>query len=160
MRVAKRGRDDQLRHVAADRLVRAVAEDRLGGVVPAEHAPAWSIVTTASSAASSIARSRDSLARTSSSALAPRDELADLAAEHVHRREQLLVRLAQLAREELHDADDAARAAQREAEGGVQPAAARRVRAREVRVLGRVDDPRRLARLPARGREAPRPARA
>ena len=92
--------------------------------------------------------------------VAPRDELADLAAEHAHRLEQLRVRLARLVREELHHADDPARAAQREAERRVQPGAPRGVGAREVAVLGRVDDPGRLARTRAPGPEGPRPARA
>ena len=62
------GRNDGVRHLAADDLVGAVAERRLGGVVPAGDPSGWSIVTTASSAASSMARSCDSLARTASSA--------------------------------------------------------------------------------------------
>jgi hypothetical protein len=69
-------------------------------------------------------------------------ELPDLAAQRTHRRQQAFVGLAQLAREELHDAHDAARAAKGEAEPGVESAATSRVRSREVGVLGCVDHPR------------------
>ena len=94
VRGAQVGRHDQVGHVAPDRLVRAVAEDRLGGVVPAEHEAA-------------VVHRHDRVerrlehrphARLAGAHLglgaAPRDELADLAADHVHRREQLLVGLA------------------------------------------------------------------
>ena len=73
--------------------------------------------------------------------VAPHDELADLAADHGHRLEQLRIGLAELAREELHCADDAAQAEQRKAERRLEPCTPRDVRAREVAILRRVDDP-------------------
>jgi hypothetical protein len=72
-------------------------------------------------------------------------ELADLASESAHRRQQALVGLVRLFREELHDTDHAARTAQREAERGVKPAPTRRGRAREVGIVGCVHHPRGLA---------------
>jgi DNA-binding NarL/FixJ family response regulator len=89
--------------------------------------------------------------------VAPRDELADLTPELPHRLEQALVRLAELAGEELHHADHPSRAEQWEAEGGMQPVASSDVCAWEVPVLWGVDDPDGLARgeYPA-GKPVPR----
>ena len=75
----------------------------------------------------------------------PHDELTDLAADHAHRLEQASVGLAQVAREELHHADDTARAEERKAERRLEPGAAGGIRAREVAILRRVDDPARPA---------------
>src|SRR5262245_54012642 len=79
--------------------------------------------------------------------MAARDELADLAAELAHRLQQPRIGWARLAREELGDAHGACGAAQREAERGLQPGAARLVGAREVGVRRRLEDPGGLARL-------------
>ena len=110
-----------------------VAEGRLGRLVPADHAAA--VIHRHDRVERRLEhRPQPRLARAHLRlGMAARDELADLAAEHAHRVEQPLVRLAQLAREELHHADDPARAPQREAERGVQARAARGVGAREVR---------------------------
>ena len=78
------------------------------------------------------------------------DRLADLIAERRHRREQLGVELARLAGEELDHAEHAARAADREAERGVQARARRAARAREVVV-------RRRRRRSRRARRSARP---
>src|SRR5262249_61637798 len=66
---------------------------------------------------------------------------ATLAAEHAHRVQQGSVRRADLARKELHAADLAARARERERERGVEAALLRDGRAREVAVHGRVRQP-------------------
>ena len=145
VRVAERRRHDQLRHLAADGLARRVAEDRLRRAVPADH-PALGVHRDDRVERRLEHRPQPRLA--GSHLLlrpSPRDELPDLAAERGHRREQVLVGLAQVAGEELHHPDHAPRAAQREAEAGVQPGPARRRRAREVGVLRSVDEPGRLA---------------
>jgi hypothetical protein len=152
VRRPERGRHDQLGHLAADRLVRAVAEGCLGRAVPVEHVAA--VVDRHDGVERRLeGRAQARLARSHLRlGLPPRDELAHLAAEHAHRLEDALVRPAELAREELHDADDTARAQQRKAERRVQAGPPRRVRARKVPVVGGVDDPAR----PAGDEHAPR----
>jgi hypothetical protein len=143
--IAKGGRHDQLSHLAADGFVRAVAERRLGSVVPADHATVR---------VHRHDRVEGRLEHGAQARLARTDllldaaachELADLASQSTHRRQQAFVGLAQLPGEELHDADHATRAAQGEREAGMEPAATSRFRAREVGVLGRVHHPRRLS---------------
>ena len=84
----------------------------------------------------------------------PLDHLADLAADHLERGEQVRVGLDRLVGEELHHANDAARAPEREAERRVQPLVARGIGAGEVRVRRDVGDPRGLAGRPDAPREA------
>ena len=144
---AQRLRHDQVGHVAADRLVRAPAERRLGRVVPVDDAPA--LIHRDHGVERGLEhRAEPRLARAHLRlGVSPRDELSDLAAEHAHRLEHVRIRLARLVREELHHADDSSRAAQREPERRVQAGAPGGVGAREVPVRGTVDDPGRLSRL-------------
>ena len=69
------------------------------------------------------------------------DELPDLAAEAPGRREELVVRLLEAARQELDRADDPARGPDREAERRVEPGLGRGVPPREVRVGLHIGDP-------------------
>ena len=141
---AQRLRHDQVGHVAADRLVRAPAERRLGRVVPVDDAPA--LIHRDHGVERGLEhRAEPRLARAHLRlGVSSRDELADLAAEHAHRLEHVRIRLARLVREELHHADDPSRAAQREPERRVQAGAPGGVGAREVPVRRTVDDPGRL----------------
>src|SRR4051794_11076310 len=114
-----------------DRLVGPVAEDRLRGRAPADDAAAR--VHRDHGVERGVEhRAHSRLARTNSRLRMPsRHELPDVAPEDAHRVENPLIRRAQLAGEELHHADDPARARERESEGGVKPRAAGGVRAWE-----------------------------
>ena len=83
-----------------------------------------------SSAESRIPASRASRSCASLLCAAPLDELADLAANSLHRGEKLGVRLSRVARQELDRTPDPTRAADREAEGGVQTGVAAAARER------------------------------
>ena len=84
---AQRLRHDQVGHVAADRLVRAPAERRLGRVVPVDDAPA--LVHRDHGVERGLEhRAEPRLAGAHLRlGVSPRDELPDLAAEHAHRLE-------------------------------------------------------------------------
>ena len=99
VRVAQRRRHDQVGHLAADRLGRRGSRRSPRRRGSSRSRARWrpsSPRRRAPPRASPAAATR--CARTSSSARRPRDELPDLAAERVHRRQQPLVGLAQLAR--------------------------------------------------------------
>ena len=135
------GRHDQLGHVPAEGLLGAVAERRLGRTVPTDDTSA--VIHRHDRIERRLEhRTKPRLAGVDGLfGVSPHDELPDLAAELAHRREQPLVRLAQLLREELHHPHDAPRAVQREAEGRVQAAPPGDVGPRKVRVLGSVNHP-------------------
>jgi hypothetical protein len=139
-------RHDQLGHVVTDRLVRAVAEGRLGRVVPVEDAP--SVIHHDDGVEGGLEHgAQPRLARPHLGlGVTPHDELAHLAADHAHRLEQLRIGFAELAREELHHADYTPGAEEREAERRLEPGAARGVSAREIAIVRRVEDPARPAR--------------
>ena len=128
VRVAQAGGDDQVGHVPADRLVaRGSRRSPRRRGSSRSRGPRASIVTTASSAASSIARSRDSLARTSSSAWRRATNCPTWLPSARHRRQQPIVGLARARRRRTPSRPTRpARAAQREAEAGVQARAAGR----------------------------------
>ena len=88
----------------------------------------------------------------------PIDEHPDLVADRRQHRQEAVVRRANLAAEELHDAEHLAAQQHREAERRVQPFASRHVGAREIRVLRDVGNPGRLARMPRRDRAGRRRA--
>src|SRR5213078_2065116 len=106
--VAKARRDDHLDHLAADDLVGLVPEGPLGGRVEFEHAP---VVVDRDDAIERRLEDRSmprlSLAHRSLGAAAL-DELADLAAEALGRRQELVVGLLEAARHELDRAHDPA----------------------------------------------------
>ena len=146
--LAQLRRDDQVGHVAPDRLLGAVAEGALGRGVELEHVP---VLVDADDRVERDVQHR-LVARPGGPQVlgvpAALDRLPDLVAERGHHLEQLRVQLARLARVELDDAEHAPRAAEREAERGVQAGPLRGRRAREVGVALDVGYPRRLARGP------------
>src|SRR5207244_12596489 len=73
------------------------------------------------------------------------DEQPDLPADRGQHRQQVLVRLADLPTEELHDTEQVATMEDGEPEGAVQAHVTGEGRAREVRISHDVEDPRRLA---------------
>ena len=150
---AQGGRDDHLSHLAPDHFVRVVAEDRGGSVVPADDAAG--VIHGHDRVEGRLEHRPESrLVRAHVLfGLSPCDKLADQAPQQVHRRQHLGIRLAALVREELDHAGAASGAAEGEAERGVQTRPLRRLRAREVPVLGRVEDPGGLARLENPARE-------
>ncbi len=82
------------------------------------------------------------------------DQLAELGADDLERAEQLLVGLELAVGEALDHPDDAALAADREADRGVQPGRPCDLAAGQAGVARRIGDPDSLARLPHRAREA------
>ena len=118
--------------------------------------PPWSIVITASSAASSIARLRRLALVHGRLGAAVLDELADQPAEAGERR-AAGPRRARAARRSRNSHRARRSPAQRDRERRVQARPRRRRGAREVRVGGDVGDPGRLARAPAPGRAGPSP---
>src|SRR3989440_474524 len=154
--VAQRRRDDQLRHLAADRLLRGVAECLLGRPVELEH-PALMVHRD-----DAVERGREhrALARLARAdrLLGPGalDLLAELEPDRRHQVEQVVVGLGLLLGEELDHTDESAHRADREGERAVHPALCGNGRAREVRVDRDVPDPgRRLALPPASGPALP-----
>jgi hypothetical protein len=86
------------------------------------------------------------------------DVLAHLPAERAEEVDLLGVDRTYLAREELHDAQDAVGPDDRQADRGVEPGVRGHLDAREVGVVSDLDDPRRLARRPhAAGQPDARP---
>ena len=156
MGVAQRRRDDQLRHLAADRLLRGVAECLLGRPVELEH-PALMVHRD-----DAVERGREhrALARLARAdrLLGPGalDLLAELEPDRHHQVEQVVVGLGLLLGEELDHTDESAHRADREGERAVHPALCGNGRAREVRVDRDVPDPgRRLALPHASGQALP-----
>ena len=157
--LAQLGRHDQLRHLAPDHVLGAVAEGALGRGVEVDDA---ALVVHGHHAVERGVEHRavPRLLLAQRLRVAPAlDRLADLVAEAVHGRQQLGVDLARLGGEELDHAEHAAGAADGEAEGGVQARAPRRLGAREV-VVGRDVRRSRPARPSATpGRAGPPPGR-
>src|SRR5262249_18014551 len=144
----KRRRHYQLCHVVTRDLIARVAEDALGGGIELNDA---ALLVHRDDGVERGAEDR------SGQRLAPMggvlraaadDELADEVSEYGHRSEQRPVRLLWLAREELHRADDSARALDRKAESSSEARTYSRVSAREVGVFDDVHDPSRLAGRP------------
>src|SRR5204863_8205767 len=145
---AQPGRHDQLGHLAPRGLLCGVAERLLGGTAPLDH-PA--VVVDRYDAVERGGKDRPlALFALAHVALgtAGCDEAANLRAEAGHRSEQLGVGDPWFHGIELDRAERAARVAEREAQRGLQACAPRRLRPREVAVVGDVDDPRRLAGRP------------
>ena len=146
--LAQLRRHDQLGQLAAHRLVRAVTEGGLGRGVELEDPAA---VVDADHRVERDLQHRLVPCPGRAQVIgvpAPLHRLADLIAERGHHLEQLGIELARLARVELDHAQHAARAAEGEAEAGVQARPASGRRAREVRVVLDIRYPRRLARGP------------
>ena len=148
MLLAQVGRHDQLRHLAPHRLLAGVAERALRGRVELDHATG--VIHRHDTVERGLQRcSVAQLAGLMGFLHAPAlEDLTELCADGLERREQLGVRLQRGHAEHLDDADDPAFAAHREAQGGAQPGRPRRGAPGHPDVRGSVDHPRRLPCLP------------
>src|SRR5262249_14778068 len=141
MLAPQRRRNDQLGHLATDHFFRAVAERVLGGRVELEDSALVVDRDDAvergveDSGVTCLPLARRLLGTTSL------DEVTDLASERLHCREELVVRDARLAREELDRTRHAARCSNRKTEPGLEACRDRSMGAREVRVCAYVSDP-------------------
>jgi hypothetical protein len=113
---AEVGRHDQIRHLTADDLVGPIPERGLCGMVPADDAP--SVIHRHDCVEGRLEHRPESRLAGMHSlfCVTSCDELPDLTAEPAHRLEQALVGLAQLSREELHNANHPSGTEEREAE--------------------------------------------
>ena len=153
MSSAERRRHDQLGHVLADDIVSRVPEHLLGCGIELHDAARLvhrdhGVERRAENRSGQCFALPDGTLGTSSD-----DELADEVPKHRHRGKQGLVRRLEVAREELHRADDLAGASDREAERGAQTRPGSYLRTREVGVRDHIDDPGRLTAGPDPARQ-------